>query len=161
MGTRGGNLDPGVVMYIAERKGMSLKDVDVVLQKESGLKGICGMNDMRDIRAAADAGNDRARLALDMFVYRCRQYIGAYFFQLGKVDALVFTAGVGENDPLTRQACCADMERFGLVLDGTRNRQPAAHHGVITTDASTVKAYVIPTDEELEIARQTLMVVNE
>ena len=160
MGTRGGNLDPGVIMHIAERKGLSLAEVNAVLQKESGLKGICGMNDMRDIRAAADGGDVRARLALDMFVYRCRQYIGAYFFQLGTVDALVFTAGVGENDPLTREACCRGMDRFGLVLDAARNRCPEQHRGEITVDASAVKAYVVPTNEELEIARQTLGVVK-
>jgi len=160
MGTRGGNLDPGVVMYIAERKGLSLPEVNAVLQKESGLKGICGMNDMRDIHAAAEAGNERARLALDMFVYRCRQYIGAYFFQLGTVDALVFTAGVGENDPQIRKACCAGMDRFGLVLDAARNRDPEQHGGEITVEGSAVKALVIPTNEELEIARQTLAVVK-
>ena len=117
MGTRGGNLDPGVVMYIAERKGMSLKEINAVLQKESGLKGICGMNDLRDIHAAADNGDARAQLALDMFVHRCRQYIGAYFFQLGRVDALVFTAGVGENDAAIRESCCRGMATVGLTLD--------------------------------------------
>jgi acetate kinase len=160
MGTRGGNLDPGVVMTIAERKGMSLLEINAVLQKESGLKGICGMNDLRDIHAAADSGDARAQLALDMFVYRCRQYIGAYLFQLGRVDALVFTAGVGENDAAIREACCRGMATVGLTLDSQRNRFPDQHRGEITADGSSVKAYVIPTNEELEIARQTLGVVN-
>jgi acetate kinase len=161
MGTRGGNLDPGVVMYIAERKGLSLKEINAVLQKESGLKGICGMNDLRDIHAAADNGDARAQLALDMFVYRCRQYIGAYFFQLGRVDALVFTAGVGENDAAIRESCYKGMATFGLALDPSRNRDPEMHHGEITAAGSPVKAYVIPTNEELEIARQTLGVVRK
>ena len=160
MGTRGGNLDPGVVMYIAERNGMTLKEIDAVLQKESGLKGICGMNDLRDIHAAAEDGDARAQLALDMFVYRCRQYVGAYFFQLGRVDALVFTAGVGENDAAIREACCRGMATVGLTLDPQRNRCPDQHGGEITAAGSPIKAYVIPTNEELEIARQTLGVVN-
>ncbi|WP_372682997.1 acetate kinase [Desulfosarcina sp.] len=160
MGTRGGNLDPGVVMYIAERKGMTLEEVNAVLQKESGLKGICGMNDLRDIHAAAGDGNARAQLALDMFVYRCRQYIGAYFFQLGRVDALVFTAGVGENDAVIREACCRGMATAGLTLDPQKNRYPDRHGGEITAAGSRIKGYVIPTNEELEIARQTLGVVE-
>jgi acetate kinase len=160
MGTRGGNLDPGVVIHIAERNGMSLKEINVVLQKESGLKGICGMNDLRDIHAAADDGNDRAQLALDMFVYRCRQYMGAYFLQLGRVDALVFTAGVGENDPAIRESCCSGMASFGLTLDPLRNRDPEKHRGEISAAGSPIKAYVVPTNEELEIARQTLEMVN-
>ncbi len=160
MGTRGGNLDPGVVLHIADRKGMSLEEINVVLQKESGLKGICGMNDLRDVHAAADHGDARAQLALDMFVYRCRQYMGAYFFQLGRVDALVFTAGVGENDAAIRESCCRGMAVFGLTLDPLRNREPEKHRGEISSAESPIKAYVIPTNEELEIARQTLDVVN-
>ncbi len=160
MGTRGGNLDPGVVLHIAERKGMSLDQINAVLQKESGLKGVCGMNDLRDIHAAADDGDASAHLALDMFVYRCRQYMGAYLLQLGRVDALVFTAGVGENDPAVRQSCCRGMAAFGLNLDPSRNRDPKKHRGEISAAGSPIKAYVIPTNEELEIARQTLDVVT-
>jgi len=159
MGTRGGNLDPGVLLHIARTKGMSLDAINAVLQKESGLKGICGHNDMRDIHAAAQKGEARARLALDMFVYRCRQYLGAYFFQLGRVDALIFTAGVGENDSDVRRACCEKMESFGLELDPAKNQDPDKNNGEITAPSSTVKAFVIPTNEELEIARQTMAVV--
>ncbi len=160
MGTRGGNLDPGVVMHIAARKKMSLREMNEILQKESGLKGVCGMNDLRDIHAAAENGETRAQLALDMFVHRCRQYIGAYFFQLGRVDALVFTAGVGENDTAVRESCCKGMSAFGLTLDSRRNREPEKHRGEITAAGSPIKAYVIPTNEELEIARQTAETVN-
>ncbi len=160
MGTRGGNLDPGVLVHIARSKKISLEEINTMLQKESGLKGICGRNDMRDIHAAAREGEARSQLALDMFVYRCRQYIGAYFFQLGRVDALIFTAGVGENDPDVRRACCTRMEPFGLVLDPESNQHPAAHGGRISTSSSPVKAFVIPTNEELEIARQTMTVVH-
>jgi len=160
MGTRGGNLDPGVLLHIARSKGLTLDQIDAMLQKESGLKGICGKNDMRDIHAAAENGDARAQLALDMFVYRCRQYIGAYFFQLERVDALIFTAGVGENDRKIRWACCEKMDVFGLALDPARNREPAKYNGEISTPSSPVKAFVIPTNEELEIARQTMAVVK-
>jgi acetate kinase len=160
MGTRGGNLDPGVVMYIAERKGYSVAEIDRVLQKESGLKGICGSNDMRDIHAQAAAGNERAQLALDMFVYRNRQYIGAYFFELGKVDALVFTAGIGEHDTLIREQCCKSMEPFGVLLDREKNQSRRGSAREISTSASPVKVLVIPTNEELEIARQAVEVLD-
>ncbi len=159
MGTRGGDLDPGVLMHIAAQTGISLTEMDDMLQKESGLKGICGSNDIRDIRSAADNGEARARLALEMFVHRCRQFIGAYLFQLGELDALVFTAGIGENDAGIREACCQGMATFGLTLDPVRNREPRNDCREITAAGSPIQAYVIPTKEELEIARQTARVV--
>jgi acetate kinase len=160
MGTRSGNIDPGALMYIADQKGYTVADLNRVLQKESGLKGICGSNDMRDIHAQAAAGNERARLAQDMFVYRIRQYIGAYFFALGKVDALVFTAGIGEHDPLTREKCCEGLEPFGLILDREKNQTGRGQARAISQSDSPVKILVIPTNEELEIARQTVEVLK-
>lgn len=160
MGTRAGDLDPGVMMYIARRLNMSVDQLEDVLQNESGLKGICGMNDMRDIQKAAKSGNDRARLALDMFAHRCRHYIGAYAFELGRVDALIFTAGIGENDAHIRAACCGGLAPLGLELDTLKNQAPEDHHGEISASGSRIKAYVIPTNEELEIARQTVKVVG-
>ena len=160
MGTRGGDLDPGVLMYIAQKKGYTVAELDRVLQKESGLKGICGSNDMRDIHARAAAGSERARLALDMFVYRSRQYLGAYFFALGKVDALVFTAGIGEHDPLTREKCCDGLEPFGVFIDRAKNQTGRGKAREIGNSDSPVKIFVIPTNEELEIARQTVEVLN-
>ena len=160
MGTRGGDLDPGVLMYIAEQKGYSVAEIDRVLQKESGLKGICGSNDMRDIHARAADGDERARLAQDMFIHRIRQYIGAYFFVLGKVDALVFTAGIGEHDPLTRQKCCEGLEPFGLILDREKNQTGRGQARGVSTPDSPVGILVIPTNEELEIARQTVEVLK-
>jgi acetate kinase len=160
MGTRGGNLDPGALMYIAEQKGYSVTEIDHILQKESGLKGICGSNDMRDIHARAADGDERARLAQDMFIHRIRQYIGAYFFVLGKVDALVFTAGIGEHDPLTRQKCCEGLEPFGLILNSETNRTGRGQARAISTPDSPVRILVIPTNEELEIARQTVEVLE-
>jgi acetate kinase len=160
MGTRGGNFDPGALIYITEQKGYSVAEIDRVLQKESGLKGICGSNDMRDIHARAADGDERARLALDMFIHRIRQYIGAYFFVLGNVDSLVFTAGIGEHDPLTREKCCAGLEPFGLILDREKNQTGRGQAREISTPDSPVRILVIPTNEELEIARQTVEVLN-
>ena len=160
MGTRGGNLDPGVLLHVADQKGYSLAEIDRVLQKESGLKGICGSNDMRDIHTRAAAGDRRAQLASDMFVYRNRQYIGAYFFELGKVDALVFTAGIGEHDAVIREQCCKGLEPFGVWLDLEKNRSKRGEAREISASSSSVKVLVIPTNEELEIARQTAEVLN-
>jgi acetate kinase len=160
MGTRGGDLDPGVLMYIAEQKGYSVAEIDRVLQKQSGLKGICGSNDMRDIHARAAEGDDRARLALDMFIHRIRQYMGAYFFVLGNIDALVFTAGIGEHDPITREMCCEGLESFGVILDREKNQIGRGQAREIGLPNSPVKVLVIPTNEELEIARQTVEVLK-
>jgi acetate kinase len=160
MGTRGGNLDPGILTYIAERRGYSMAQIDPILQKKSGLKGICGSNDMRDIHAKAAAGDGRAQLALDMFVHRIRHYIGAYFFGLGHVDALVFTAGIGEHDTLVRERCCERMTYFGVLLDQEKNQMKRGSARKISQSKSSVKVFVIPTNEELEIARQTLEVLN-
>ncbi len=160
MGTRGGDLDPGALLFIADQKGYSVAEIDRVLQKESGLKGICGSNDMRDIHARAAEGDEHARLALDMFVYRIRHYIGAYFFVLGKVDALVFTAGIGEHDPLIREKCCEGLESFGVLLDCEKNQTGRGQAREIGSPDSPVKILVIPTNEELEIARQTVEVLN-
>jgi acetate kinase len=155
MGTRGGDLDPGVLTYIAQQKGYTIQELDRVLQKQSGLKGICGSNDMRDIHRRAADGDTKAHLALDMFVHRTRQYIGAYFFQLGRVDALVFTAGIGEHDATIRERICEPMSHFGLELDRRRNQRPNQWQGDISTDTSRVRALVIPANEELAIARHT------
>jgi acetate kinase len=160
MGTRSGDLDPGALMYIADQKGYSVAEIDRVLQKESGLKGICGSNDMRDIHARAAKGDEHARLALDMFIYRIRHYIGAYFFALGSVDALVFTAGIGEHDPITREMCCEGLVPFGLILDREANRTGRGQARQISKPDSPVRIFVIPTNEELEIARQTVEVLS-
>ena len=160
MGTRVGNIDPGVVMYIAQQKDYTVEEVDRVLQKESGLKGICGSNDMRDIHSRAAEGDERARLAEEMFIHRIRQYIGAYFFELGKVDALVFTAGIGEHDPLTREKCCQGLENYGVAIDQEKNQTGRGEARIISTPESPVKIMVIPTNEELEIARQTVAVLK-
>ncbi len=155
MGTRSGNIDPGILFYLAKRRGMTLEDLDHVLTHESGLKGICGFNDMRDIHKEATKGNARARLALDMFVYRIKKYIGNYLAILGRLDGIVFTAGIGEQDVEIRERCCEKLERLGIVLDAEKNRSPHEGPLQINTPESLVALFVIPTNEELEIAQQT------
>ena len=155
MGTRSGNIDPGIMIYLAKTKEMTVEELDHVLTHESGLKGICGLNDMRDIHKKAAEGDKRAQLALDMFVYRIKKYIGNYSAILGHLDGLVFTAGIGEHDIEIRERCCEKLERLGIVLDPEKNKQE--HNGPlqINKPESSVALFVIPTNEELEIALQT------
>ncbi len=156
MGTRCGDLDPAVPFYLGRAAGLDNGAVEALLNRDSGLKGICGSNDMREVKHLAAAGDDRARLALDMYAYRIRKYLGAYHAVLGGLDAVVFTAGVGENDPTTRAACCAGLTHLGLILDPVRNEADGHGPRAIHAEDSAVALLVIPTDEELEIARQTV-----
>jgi acetate kinase len=155
MGTRSGNIDPGIIFYLAKRRGMTLEDLGHVLTHESGLKGICGLNDMRDIHKKAAEGDKRAQLALDMFVYRIKKYIGNYSAILGHLDGIIFTAGIGEHDVEIRERCCEKLERLGIVLDPEKNRSPHEGPLQINKPESSVALFVIPTNEELEIAQQT------
>jgi acetate kinase len=162
MGTRSGDLDPAVVLFLASERGMSSADIDRILNKQSGLTGICGENDLRDIEHRAADGDDAAQLALDMYAYRIKKYIGMYTAVLGTVDALIFTAGVGENSNVVRQKVCAGLEHLGWTLDQTKNAQGV--QGVVTeiqADASRSKILIIPTNEELEIALQTEAVLTD
>jgi acetate kinase len=155
MGTRSGDLDPAILVYLNRETGIDLEDLDYQLNQESGLKGICGVNDMREAQRLAAAGDERARLAIDMYCYRIRKYIGAYYAVLGQVDALVFTAGIGEHSPQIRKQSCAGLERFGIRIDDTRNVQTAAGVFEIQAKDAPVRVLVVPTNEELEIAHQT------
>ena len=155
MGTRCGDLDPAVIFYLANRLGLSLEEIDRMLNKQSGLLGVAGASDVRDVIDQMEAGDDNARLALEMYAYRIRKYIGAYMAALGRVDALVFTAGVGENSPLVRKMSCAGLERLGIVLDEAKNDARAEGVTPIHAEDSPVSILVIPTNEELEIAQQT------
>jgi acetate kinase len=155
MGTRSGNIDPGIIFYLAKSKGMTIEDLDHVLTHESGLKGICGLNDMRDIHNKAKEGDKRAQLALDMFVYRIKKYIGNYSAILGHLDGIVFTAGIGEHDIEIRERCCEKLERLGIVLDLEKNKQEHKGPLQINKPESSVALFVIPTNEELEIGQQT------
>lgn len=160
MGSRCGDLDPAIAMYISESKGMTAREVDTVLNKNSGLIGICGMNDMRDIHRSAEQGDERAKLAVEMFSYRVKKYIGAYFAALGTVDAIAFTAGIGENDDIIRAQVCMDMEGLGIKLDDKANEGRISHRKKISSQDSKVEIWVIPTNEELQIAQDSLSIVH-
>ncbi|MGD8539625.1 MAG: acetate kinase [Candidatus Aminicenantes bacterium] len=160
MGTRSGDVDPAVVFYLNRKTGKSIDDLDALLNKESGMKGICGVNDMREIEEFAAAGNERARLALDMYCYRLKKYIGTYAAILGQVDALIFTAGVGENSDLVRARACEDLSSLGIFLDERKNRDCPSGLAEIQAGNSPVKILVVPTNEELEIAEQTVTCIQ-
>ena len=158
MGTRSGDIDPAVVNIIASKEALSTHEVETLLNKQSGLLGISGMtNDMRVLLGEVRENNDRrARLAIEMFCYRARKYIGAYLAALGGADAVVFTGGIGENSPEIRARICEGLEWAGLVVDEAKNKEFVGYEGVISRDGSSLAAYVIPTDEELLIARDTV-----
>ena len=160
MGTRCGEIDPALVPFLMEKEGISAKEADTLMNKKSGLKGICGVSDMRDIHAAVEKGDDRAKLALDMFVYRIVKTIGAYIAVLGHVDGIVFTAGIGENDNITRALICKKLsEAFGVTLDEKANDVRSGAVRAISTDESRIPILVVPTNEELEIAMTTMRLV--
>lgn len=160
MGTRSGDIDPAIHAYLHRNAGLDIEAIDQLLNKESGLKGICGLNDMRDIHAAVAAGDRRAALALDVQTYRNRKYIGAYLAVLGRVDGLVFTAGIGENDAVVRSRSVEGLACLGVQIDPERNRQRVDQPLRISTETSPVQVWVIPTNEELAIARETIGMVN-
>ena len=160
MGTRCGDIDPAILFHLAIQKGMTAAEISGVLNGESGLKGICGSNDMRDIRNQASAGSKMAALALDMFAYRAKKYIGAYCAVLGRVDTIVFTAGIGENDIVARQEICQGLEGIGIEIDADANAALQECHGPVHKTDSPVQIRVIPTNEELQIARETAAVLT-
>lgn len=161
MGTRSGDLDPAILFYLARKRGMSLDELDKMLNKESGLKGICGTNDMREITQLAEEGDKKAALARDMFIYRLKKYIGSYSAVLGRVDCIVFTGGIGENDSGVRQKACENLENFGIKIDPERNAIRSSDIMEISTPGSLVKVLVIPTNEELEIAVETMEMIEK
>ncbi len=160
MGTRSGDIDPAIIFYLARNLQLSLEAIDRLLNKESGLLGIAGNSDVRDVIQHMEEGDAQARLALDMYTYRIRKYIGAYMAVLGHVDALVFTAGVGENSPYIRAQSCAGLEPLGIILDEAKNQARAQDVLPIHADKSKVSILVIPTNEELEIAQQTMSILT-
>jgi acetate kinase len=161
MGTRSGDLDPAIVGFIARKEGMSASEVDTLLNTQSGLLGISGLtNDMRELQAELKEHDDRrVRLAIEIFCYRARKYIGAYLAAMGGADAVIFTGGIGENSPDVRARICAGMEWAGLHLDSAKNQQTVGREGLISTEDSKLLAFAIPTDEELLIARDTVRVI--
>jgi len=160
MGTRSGDLDPGVIVHMACQAGMTVEDIGASLNGESGLSGLCGVGDVRDVLEREAAGDTRARLALGVYTYRMRKYIGAYMAALGHVDGIVFTAGVGENSADIRERACEGLEGLGIQLDEARNRASAKRVRPIHREGAPVAVLVVPTNEELEIAEQTLQCIR-
>ena len=161
MGTRCGDIDPAILGFIADKENLSLADLDKVINKKSGVEGISGVSsDFRDVETAAKEGNARAQLALDVYVHRVKHYLGAYIAEMNGVDAIVFTAGLGENGKTTRADICKDMEYLGIKLDAAKN-DVRGKETVISADDSKVKVLLIPTNEELMIAMDTCEIVGK
>ena len=160
MGTRCGDIDPAIIPYLMDVKGYSYEEVNNIMNKKSGVLGLSGVSsDFRDIEDAAAQGNDRAKLALDVFHYRVKKYIGYFMAAMNGVDAIVFTAGLGENGAETREEIISDMEWFGIKLDKEKNKVRGQER-IISTDDSKVKIIIVPTNEELMIARDTLTLLK-
>jgi acetate kinase len=154
MGTRSGDIDPTVIFYLVNQLGYDIEQVSNLLNKRSGMLGLTGFSDMRDITKAINAGNVDAKLAYDMYAYRIKKFIGAYAAILNGLDAVIFTAGVGENDALIRELVCKDLEYLGMAMDSDKNNTRSGDLREINQADSKVKILVIPTNEELEIANQ-------
>lgn len=162
MGTRSGDIDPGILIYLGKQKGLSIEDLDRILNKESGVLGVSGVSsDFRDLEKAAEGGNERARLALKIFHTSVRRVIGAYAAELGRVDAITFTGGIGEHGAKDREAICENLEIIGAKLDPSKNEAKGQKEWEISADDSKIKIWVIPTDEELMIARDTKKIIEK
>jgi acetate kinase len=163
MGTRSGDLDPAILDFIGAKEGLTSREVELMLNKQSGLLGVSGLtSDMRELLAEEAANGDRrARLAIDLFCHRARKYIGAYLATMNGADALLFSGGIGENSPDVRARIVADMSWLGIVADPTKNAAlTAGKEGRFDAEGSRVQLWVVPTDEELLIARDTWRVVT-
>lgn len=161
MGTRCGDLDPSIPFYLGRVTGMSDEDMEMLLNKGSGLKGLCGVNDMREILRMAEGGERFAQLALEITCYRIKKYIGAYFAVLGRLDAIVFTGGIGENASLIRAKACGGLEKLGIAVNPSRNQAVRGDVAEIGKDGLPVRILVVRTDEEREIALQTVAAIQE
>jgi len=160
MGTRSGDFDPAIILFLMRQEGMSPDEVDKVLNKKSGLLGLSGIsNDLRDVESAAEKEDGRAQLAIDVYCYRIKKYIGAYAAAMEGLTDIVFTAGVGENDSLVREKSCEGLEFLGIKIDPEKNNKPRSER-LISADDSKVRVWIIPTDEELMIARETKEVIE-
>lgn len=160
MGTRSGDIDPAIPFFLAGHLKMSLEKIDTILNKESGLKGICGTNDMREVIDKKNRGENSAQLALDIYCYRIKKYIGAYLAALEYVDGLVFTAGIGENAPYIRYQSCAGLGGLGIEIDHEKNNKSLKGIREINPDKNEIKVMVIPTNEEFKIAQETKKVIE-
>jgi acetate kinase len=161
MGTRSGDMDPAIILHIMGREELSLHEANTLMNKHSGMIGISGVSsDMREIIDAANAGHTNAKLALDIYCYRLKKYIGGYAMAMGGLDAIVFTAGIGENSPLVRELTCQGLDFIGVELDKEKNSTAIGKEMIISSDSSRIKVLAIPTNEELVIARDTKDIIN-
>ena len=162
MGTRVGDVDPGALVFIGEKEGMSMAQLSEVINKKSGVLGVSGVSsDMREIEEAISQGNERAKLALEMYDYRIKKYVGAFTAAMGGLDLLIFTGGVGENQTTTREYVCEDMQYMGIEIDKELNAKIHGDEALLSTKESKVKVVVIPTDEELMIALDTVALTSK
>jgi acetate kinase len=161
MGTRSGDIDPSIIFHLVNQIGFSLEQVNNLLNKNSGMLGLTGFSDMRDISKEIAAGNKEAELAYEMYAYRIKKYIGSYAAIMNGLDAIVFTAGVGENDATTRCLVCTDMDYLGIKLDEQKNEIRSGHIRDIGQDGSPVRILIVPTNEELEIVRQCFTLLHK
>jgi acetate kinase len=162
MGTRTGDMDLGAMTFIMEKEELSLQIATTLVNKHSGMLGITGVSsDMREIEKAAENGNERAVLGLKMYRYRIKKYIGAYAASLEGLDLLIFTGGIGENDPVTREECCKGLEYMGIEFDSLKNQKVRGKEVLLSKPSSKVKVMTIPTNEELIIAEHTYKIVTE
>ncbi|MBQ5342449.1 MAG: acetate kinase, partial [Oscillospiraceae bacterium] len=161
MGTRSGGIDPSVVTYIANKEGLTPDELSDLMNKKSGFLGVSGVSsDCRDIRQAAKDGNERAQLTVDILIHQIKRFLGGYAAEMGGVDAVIFTGGIGENDAETREAICEGMEYMGLKISKELNDEASRREAVFSTPDSKVLAMVLPTNEEIMIARDTLEVAG-
>ncbi|MDQ6812793.1 MAG: acetate kinase, partial [Bacteroidota bacterium] len=161
MGTRSGDIDPSVIFHLVDEVGYSIDQVKALLNKQSGMQGLAGFSDMRDISKAIAQGDREAEMAYEIYAYRIKKYIGSYAALLNGLDAIVFTAGVGENDADIRERVCSNLSFLGINLDNTRNALLSSEAREISSDDSFVKVLVIPTNEELEIAQQCYVLLKK
>ncbi len=162
MGTRSGDVDAGVLSFIMEKENIGPQAINTLVNKHSGLLGLAGVSsDIRELTAAMDAGNERAKLAHDVFEYRVKKYVGAYAAALGGIDILIFTGGIGENHLNSREEICADLDFMGIKLDLEKSNNARGEEAIISTDDSKVKVMVVPTDEEYMIAADTMEIINK
>ncbi len=159
MGTRSGDIDPSIVSYLHREADMSVEDIESMLNHHSGLLGLAGERDFRRLREMIESGDSSAQLAYDVFIHRLRKYVGAYLAILGRTDAISFTAGVGENAAAVRLDALSGLAGLGIEIDEQRNSQPAKGARRISTDASPIAVLVVPTNEELAIARDCLRAI--
>lgn len=162
MGTRSGSVDPGALLFLAEKEGLNVKQLNDLINKKSGLLGISGLSsDMRDLENAANSGNKRAALAIQMFAYRVKKFIGGYAAAMGGVDCIIFTGGIGENACDFRRMCCEGLEFLGVDFDVEKNKNLRGVDEEISKPNSKVKVFTITTNEELVIATDTVRIVSE